>query len=252
MYESFVTREGVAGIQKPWSAPGFRGRPHLKNQIHFNINSQKIGPALLSCILRTPHRWKRAQMRNWIMLGLMTTFGLIGLVLIILRPDTTDDDAVKPNSFGADLAFQFHCRDKTPSEQDFEQFMTAKGFRTLDKVKAGNKLTPDFSWMKLDVVGIDSARRQMEFKVFADAPDTYSVSLYSEPPTQHSKDLEDALQTFTKKTLGCKNSKMSHIDNPAGAKDLYDKSVSMTEGWFQQAAGIQPAATAAAPAAATK
>src|SRR5690348_11281407 len=130
--------------------------------------------------------------------------------------------------------------------------MTSNGFRSLDKVKAGDKLTPSFGWMKLDVVGIDGARRQMEFKVFADAPDTYSVSLYSEPPTQHSKDLEDDLLGFTKKTLGCKNSKLSHIDNPAGAKDLYDKSFGMTEGWFQQAAGIPPAATAAAPAVGTK
>ena len=186
------------------------------------------------------------------MLGLMSTFAVIGLVLIILRPDTTDDDMVKPNSFGADLAFQFDCKGKSPSEQDFEQFMTAKGFRTLDKVKAGNKLTPDFSWMKLDVVGIDSARRQMEFKVFADQPDTYSVSLYSEPPTQHSKDLEDGLLGFTKKTLSCKNSKLSHIDNPAGAKDLYDHSFSVTEDWYRQAAGIPPVATAAAPAVSTK
>ena len=191
-------------------------------------------------------------MRNWIMLGLMTTFGVIGLVLIILRPDSPDADEVKPTSFGADLTFQFDCKGKFPSEQEFEQFMTAKGFRTLDKVKAGDKLTPSFSWMKLDVVGIDGARRQMEFKVFADAPETYSVSLYSEPPTQHSKDLEDDLLGFTKKTLGCKNSKLSHIDNPAGAKDLYDHSFSVTEDWYREAAGLPPAATAAAPASATK
>ncbi len=184
------------------------------------------------------------------MLGLMTTFGVIGLVLIILRPDSPEADVVKPTSFGADLTFQFDCKGKFPSEQEFEQFMTAKGFRTLDKVKAGDKLTPSFSWMKLDVVGIDDARRQMEFKVFADAPETYSVSLYSEPPTQHSKDLEDDLLGFTKKTLGCKNSKLSHLDNPAGAKDLYDHSFGMTEDWYREAAGLPPAA--AAPASATK
>jgi len=188
-------------------------------------------------------------MKSWMMIAIISTFAVIGLVLIIVRPDTTDDDAaVKPNSFGADLAFQFTCA-KTPSEQAIEQFMTAKGFRTLDKVKAGTKLTPDFSWMKLDVVGIDSARRQMEFKVFADDTETYAVSLYSEPPTQHSKDLEDALVGFTEKTLGCKNSHVAHVDNPAGAKDLYDKSFSVTEGWYQQAAGIQTTAT---PAASTK
>ena len=191
-------------------------------------------------------------MKKWIVPGVITIFFLIFLVLIIVRPDTTDDDAVKPDSFGADLSYQFTCG-KAPSEQDIEGFMTAKGFRVLDKVKAGKKLTPDFSWMKMDVVGIDSARRQMEFKVFADNTETYSVSLYSEPPTQHSKDLEDALLGFTGKTLGCKNGKVSHFDNPANAKDLYDKSFSLTEGWFQQAAGIPPtAATAATPAASTK
>jgi len=186
------------------------------------------------------------------MLGLISTFAVIGLVLIIVRPDSPEADEAKPNSFGADLTFQFDCKGKAPSEQEFEQFMAAKGFRTLDKVKAGAKLTPDFSWMKLDVVGIDDARRQMEFKVFADAPDTYSVSLYSEPPTQHSKDMEDGLLEFTKKTLGCKNSKLARVDNPAGAKDLYDHSFSITEGWYQQAAGVPAVSTAGAPASATK
>ena len=187
-------------------------------------------------------------MKSWMMIAIISIFGVIGLVLIIVRPDSTDADVVKPSSFGADLTFQFSCG-KTPSLQALEGFMTAKGFRTLDKVKAGTKLTPDFSWMKVDVVGIDSAHRQIEFKVFADNTETYSVSLYSEPPTQHSKDLEDALLGFTEKTLGCKNSQVAHVDNPANAKDLYDHSFSMTEGWFQQAAGIQPTA---APASATK
>lgn len=192
-------------------------------------------------------------MKSWMMVAIISIFAVIGLVLIIVRPDTTDgDDAVKPDSFGADLEFQFNCR-KAPSERAFEQFMTDKGFRVLDKVKAGTKLTPDFSWMKLDVVGIDSARQQIEFKVFADDTETYSVSLYSEPPTQHSKDLESALLGFTEKTLGCKNKQVARTDNPAGAKDLYDKSVSTTEAWFDQAAGKAPAAgTASAPAPSTK
>ncbi len=188
-------------------------------------------------------------MKSWMMIALISVFAVIGLVLIIVRPDTTDDDVVKPSSFGADLAFQSTCA-KISSQQAVEEFIKAKGFRTLDKVKAGTKLTPDFSWMKADVVGIDDARRQMEFKVFADDTETYKVSLTSEPPTQHSKALEDALLGFTEKTLGCKNKEVSHVDNPAGAKDLYDKSFSLTEGWFRQAAGIQT--TAVAPAASTK
>ena len=191
-------------------------------------------------------------MKSWMMIALISIFAVIGLVLIIVRPDTTDDDAVKPSSFGADLAFQSTCA-KISSQQAVEAFMTAKGFRTLDKVKAGTKLTPDFSWMKMDVVGIDSARRQIEFKVFADDTETYSVSLYSEPPTQHSKDLEDALLGFTEKTLGCKNKQVVHVDNPTGAKDLYDRSFTMTEGWFQQAEGMPPTeSTMAMPTAGTK
>lgn len=191
----------------------------------------------------------------------ISIFILIGIVLIIVRPDNTDDDDIKPTSFGADLAFHFDCKGKggQPSEQTIEQFMTAKGFRVLDKVAAGKKLTPDFSWMKMDTVGIDGARREITFKGFADQPGSYAVSLYSEPPTHRSKDLEKDLLAFTEKTLGCKNSEVHHVENPAGAKDLYDKSFSMTEGWFQEAAGLAPAATtaagattAAAPAAATK
>ena len=192
-------------------------------------------------------------MKSWMLIAVISVFAVIGLALIIMRPDTTDDDAVKPNSFGADMSFQSICKGKTkgPSEQAIEQFMTAKGFRPLDKVKAGTKLTPDFSWMKLDVVGIDSARRQIEFKVYADDTETYSVSLYSEPPTQLSKDLEKDLLGFTEKTLGCKNGQVAHVENPAAAKDLYDKSFSVTEDWFRQAAGLPPAATTT-PAASTK
>ncbi|MGE5624947.1 MAG: hypothetical protein ACM3ZT_05310 [Bacillota bacterium] len=190
-------------------------------------------------------------MKNWMMVTVITVFAVIALVLIVLRPDTTDDDAdAKPNSFGADLTFQFDCMGKAnpPSEKAIEGFMAAKGFRALDKVRAGKKLDPDFSWMHMDVVGIDSARRQITFKGFADQPETYSVSLYSEPPTQHSKDLEDALLGFTEKTLGCKNDKLAHVDNPAGAKDLYDHSLSVTEGWFQEAAGIQTTPTSGSAA----
>jgi hypothetical protein len=193
-------------------------------------------------------------MKKWILPGVITVIITLGIVLIIVRPDTTPEDADgKPNSFGADLAFSFDCKGKTPSQPAIEQFITAKGFKVLDKVAAGKKLTPDFSWMKLDIVGLDSARRQITLKAFADQPDDYHVSLYSEPPTQRSKDLEEALQDFTKKTLGCKNSHVAHVENPAGAKDLYDKSVSMTEDWFKEAAGEPPtAATAAAPASSTK
>jgi len=193
-------------------------------------------------------------MKKWILPGVITTIIALGAVLIIVRPDTTPEDAdSKPTTFGADLAFSFDCKGKTPSQQAIQQFMTDKGFRVLDKVGAGKKLTPDFSWMKLDIVGVDSARRQITFKAFADQPDDYHVSLYSEPPTQRSKDLEQALQDFANKTLGCKTSHVAHVENPAGAKDLYDKSFSMTESWFQEAAGTAPAATTApAPAASTK
>lgn len=193
-------------------------------------------------------------MKKWILPGAITVFILLGLVLVIIRPDSTDADEVKPNSFGADLTFRFDCKGKAnpPSEQAIEAFMTAKGFKPLDKVKAGAKLTPDFSWMHLDTVGIDAARREIAFKGFADQPDSYSVSLYSEPPTQRSKDLEKDLSEFTEKTLGCKNSKLAHVDNPAGAKGLYDHFFSMTESWYQQAAGVPATVTATTPVASTK
>ena len=181
-------------------------------------------------------------MKKWILPGVITVIIVLGIVLVIVRPDTTPEDAdSKPNSFGADLAFSFDCKGKTPSAQAIQQFMTDKGFKVLDKVAAGKKLTPDFSWMKMDIVGLDQAHRQITFKAFADQPDDYHVSLYSEPPTQRSKDMEDALLGFTQKTLSCKTHKVQHVENPAGAKDLYDKSVTMTEGWFQEAAGQQPA-----------
>jgi len=192
-------------------------------------------------------------MKKWIVPGAITIFAVIGIILIVVQPDPTPDDAdSKPNSFGADLAFSFDCKGKTLSGQSIEQFMKDHGFQSLDKVAAGKKLQPDFTWMKMDIVGLDSAHRQVTFKAFADQPDDYHVSLYSEPPTQHDTGLEGELKAFTQKTLGCKNSQIVRVDNPAGAKDLYDKSFSMTEGWFQQAAGIAAPAATTAPAASTK
>lgn len=192
-------------------------------------------------------------MKKWIMPGAIIIFAVIAVILIAVRPDTVNDDEVKPDSFGADLAFSFDCKDRTPSVSAIQQFMKDKGFQTLDKVAAGKKLTPDFSWMKLDIVGMDSARRQITFKAFADQPDDYHVSLFSEPPTQHDTGLEAELMAFTGKTLGCRNSERQRLDNPAGAKDLYDKSVGMTQGWFDQAAGKAPVATtSSAPESSTK
>lgn len=191
-------------------------------------------------------------MRNWIIVGAISVFGIITLALIFTRPDTTDDTQVKPSSFGADMSYHFDCTGKAPSGEAIQKFMQDKGFRTLDAVHPGKPLDQDFSWMHMNIVGIDSTRRQITFKSFADQTDEYAVSLTSEPPTQHSKDLEDALVGFTEKTLGCKNSQLAHLDNPANAKDLYDKSFSMTEGWFREAAGMPAAATAVAPAASTK
>ena len=185
-------------------------------------------------------------MKGKIPLIAISIFILIGIVLVIVRPDNTDEDDIKPTSFGADLAFQFDCKGKAiPSEEAIEGFMTAKGFHPLDKVKAGPKLTPDFSWMKMDTVGIDDARRQITFKGFADQPGTYAVSLYSEPPTKPSKDLEKDLMGFTEKTLGCKTGEVHHVDNPKGAMDLYDKSFGMTLSWYRQAGVSAPGASTA-------
>jgi hypothetical protein len=188
-------------------------------------------------------------MKGKIPLIAISIFILIGIVLIIVRPDNINEDDIKPTSFGADLAFQFECKGKvTPPVETIEGFMTSKGFRPLDKVKAGTKLTPDFSWMKMDIVAIDDAHRQITFKGFPDQPGTYAVSLYSEPPTHRSKDLEKELMGFTEKTLGCKDSEVHHVENPVGAKDLYDHAFTVTQSWYQQAAGVAaPAATTAAP-----
>jgi|GEM_PF-2804147 len=184
--------------------------------------------------------------KSWIPLALISIFIVIGAVLVIVRPDNTDEDDIKPTNFGADLAFQFDCKGKAASADTIEAFMTAKGFQPLDKVKAGTKLTPDFSWMKLDIVGIDSARREITFKGFPDQPGTYAVSLYSEPPTHRSKDFEKELMGFTEDKLGCKNHEVHHVENPAGAKDLYDHAFSVTQGWYQQASGVPAAAPATA------
>ena len=95
--------------------------------------------------------------------------------------------------------------------------------------------------------------REIAFKGFADQPDSYSVSLYSEPPTHRSKDLEKDLLGFTEKTLDCRNSEIAHVENPAAAKDLYDAFFKVTQGWYRQAAGLPAATTTtAAPTAATK
>lgn len=183
-------------------------------------------------------------MKTWPWLVVIAVFFAIGIVLMAAYP-TRHVDPNRPDSFGADLAFIFDCKDKAdpPSEQAIEQFLEGNGFRVLNKVRLAKEQHVDYSWKTMDIVGLDSARREITFDAGPGDPNAYFVGLYSEPPTRHSTDLENALLELTEKTLGCQNRQVERFENPATARSLYDRSFSQAEGWFQQAAGVPAAST---------
>lgn len=180
-------------------------------------------------------------MKHWPWIVAIASFAAMGTGLFVMQPHHEEDPGFKVNSFSADLAFFFNCKDKAnpPSDEVIEGFMADKGFRVLNKVRLAKEENADYHWMKMDIIGIDSARRKINFTAFPGQPNTYNVGLWSEPPTRHSTDLENAVLEFTEKTLGCSNYQVQRFQNSAEAKDVYDYSFKETEGWFEQAAEMR-------------
>ena|SRR5690348_2113750 len=179
-------------------------------------------------------------MKSWPWVVAIAVFAAIGIGLMVAYP-TEHSDSNKADSFSADLAFIFSCTGKAdpPSDNAIEQFMVGKGFRVLNKVRLAREQHVDYDWMKMDIIGIDSTHRKMDFTAFPEEPNSYFVRLNSEPPTHHSTDLEDALLGFTENTLGCTNHQIERFQNAANAKEIYDYDFKQTEGWYEQAAEMQ-------------
>jgi hypothetical protein len=176
-------------------------------------------------------------MKHWPGITVITLLVALGVGLMLVQPHPEAQPLYIDIS--ADLAFTLDCTSKAepPSDEAIEGFLTHKGFRVLDKLRLARKYDPDYHRMTMDITGIDSAHRKIYFTADPDEPRTYSVALYSEPPTQHSTELEGSLLGFTEKTLGCRDRQVERSENPAEARDDYDFSFSQIEDSFQQAAG---------------
>jgi len=168
-------------------------------------------------------------MKHWP--GIAVVTALIGLAVgfMMLRPAAGTQPVYIDVS--ADLSFIFECKRRAnpPSEESIQNFMSYNGFRVLDRSQQMGRRR-----LKLDMIGIDSAHRKLEFGTDPTGSGSYFAALYSEPPTQHATVLEDSLLAFTEMSLRCKTSQVERSGNPAEARDSYDFSFSRTEDQFKR------------------
>ena len=139
-------------------------------------------------------------------------------------------------SLNPDLSFLFDCTGGSypPADDAIEHLLQDQGFRVLNKVRLAAKHRVEFPYA-LYIVGIDSQRRMVVFMSLPFPRGTYSLVLNSPPPTQHATSLEDSLLTFVSRDLGCKIRQTRRDENGPDARDFYDKTFKIREGWFRQA-----------------
>ena len=136
----------------------------------------------------------------------------------------------------ADLAFHFDCKDGAYPVSDgaVEQFLQSHGFNVLNVVRARRELKMDPMLSKFFIYGVDREQRMIRFMEAPLTPGSYSVALHTRPPTQHAKDLEEALLVFASKTLNCHVRQISRHENGPEAQNAYSEFFKKREDWFPQ------------------
>ncbi len=148
--------------------------------------------------------------------------------------------AQKEKSLSADLTFLFDCKGDAypPSDGDIEILLMNEQFRVLNKVRLAKEQRIDYPFT-MNIVAIDNQRRRIEFDGVPVWAGTYSVRLYTPPPTRHSSDLENDLLVFVSKKLGCGVRQVERHDNGEDAREFFDELFKIAEGWFRQAEDMQ-------------
>jgi hypothetical protein len=139
----------------------------------------------------------------------------------------------------ADLAFHFDCKAGAypVSDKAVEQFLQSRGFKVLNVVQARRERKMDPMLSDLFIDGIDQQQRMIRFMAEPLTHGSYSVTLYTRPPTEHATDLEDALLAFVSQTLKCHVRQVARRENGLEAQGAYSDFFKKREDSFRQLEG---------------
>jgi hypothetical protein len=134
-----------------------------------------------------------------------------------------------------DLAFWFRCEERAnPAlENRIAGFLKAQGFRVLNLGKLQREHGVGIYDLSIDA--LDQQRRIIDIHAFRESPGSYSVGLYSPPPTKHDSALEEALLNFASKEIGCSTDQVTRNSNGSEAAEMHEWNVRRIEGLFNEA-----------------
>ena len=145
----------------------------------------------------------------------LSTLGLCGSLVLLACISESTAQGLAP-----DMAVRFDCPGNvTPRfESDIETFLTEKGFKVANLERVRRQFNVGF--YPLEIEGYDS-RRWMVHLISLNT--TYSLGLYSPPPTQHDAVLERDLIDLITQRLKCTISSLNHSENGPEAKGIFDR-----------------------------
>jgi len=128
-------------------------------------------------------------------------------------------------SLSPDLALNFSCK-IAPSEEAIEKFLKLHDFEVANPERVRRQLQRSF--FLLDIEALDKRSWIVTFRgssipavqqkvegVF------YTVGVNSPPPTQHDRNLEEAIISFVSNDLDCQITSNGRYENPVGATDFF-------------------------------
>jgi hypothetical protein len=147
--------------------------------------------------------------------------------------------AQEDRSLSPDLSFWFDCRgDAYPaSEPAIENFLAARGFRVLNKVRLARERNVHLHFT-LNIVAIDRRQGIVKLMGFPHSDGSYSVGLYTAPPTRRAIETESALLGLVTE-IGCTTRQIARNENSSERIGYYEELFQLYEGWFQQAENMQ-------------
>lgn len=127
---------------------------------------------------------------------------IVGLLAWVIGP-RFNASAQDSNTFFADLAFHFDCQNHLPHlESSIERFLKQR-LPGDERCPGGSRRNLAPMPQSLFIDGIDDDQRHIRIRASAVVVNSYSVGLYTRPPTKRAVSLEESLLKFVTNEIGC-------------------------------------------------
>ena len=169
--------------------------------------------------------------RHWI--AIVCCFGAV------LSYDTTLYGAQQPQSLLPDLAFHFVCkgRERAQIEGKVEAFLAQHNFKVLNQGELQRQ--HEVHLFNTSISAYEGDLRFVEVRSVPSAADRYSFGLYSLPPTNHARGLEENSLNFVSQNLGCEMRQVERNENDETHADFFRKLLGMMRNLFEEADQIR-------------